>query len=521
MSDVAVPSETRARTFDLSKWLNLVTRRHVFWLCFALAIIVYSQLHFWNWVERRDPANWDYFSQVISRGGVPYKDVVNIKTPLSAYIGAAAILISKPFGLRDIYAIRITYTILAALTIAFTFLVASYFFESLRIGLLAALIILGVERFPLLSLSGAQPKTPMILFGLIALWAVIKDRPFLAGMFGMLSALSWQPGLLFVGAAGLGFSKYLTSWRDLKVAKLLAGAAVPLVLLLTHLWIGGAVKDFYNWCFHYPFNVYGPREYTTGQGFFDRFSKLIEKPYASDRIYFYLSVAGLLLAIAREVTEGIKHGFRAVLQLAPRHQIIIAALVYFIFCRIDLQGEQDLIPMLPFVAIFASVLMIYSLDAVMKLDSRLRGVSSLVLFQRIGFVIICAVVLFAGLTSVFSARTPPKRLKAQLADAAALAALLEPGDNVFVHGRTEILVLTGLPNSRKYTNLDHGKDNYLNQVEPGGFEGWFEQLKAERPKVISLSRMKGVDHKKELVNWAESEYEGRKGKVLSYYVRKD
>jgi DolP-mannose mannosyltransferase len=521
MSDVAAPSQIRARAFDLSRWLNLVTRRRLFYFCFVLALIVYSQLHFWNWVERKDTANWDYFAQVIARGGTPYRDVVNIKTPLSAYVGAAAILISKPFGLRDIYAIRITYTLLAALTIAFTFLVASYYFESLQIGLLAALILLGVEQFPILSLAGAQPKTPMILFGLIALWAIIKDRPFLAGIFGMLSALSWQPGLLFIGAAGLGFSKYLTSWRDLKVAKMLAGAAVPLLLLLIHLWAGGAVKDFYHWCLHYPFSVYGPREFTTGQGFLDRFSKLIEKPYGSDRLYFYLSVAGLLLAVAREVREGVKHGFRAVLRLAPRHQIIIAALVYFLFCRIDLQGEQDIIPLLPFVAIFSAVLMVYVLDAAICLILRLRGTLSLTVFQRTGFAVICVVVLFVGLTSVFSARTPKKRLKAQMADTAELVSLLEPGDTMFIHGKTEILVLSGLTNSRKYTNLDHGKDNYLDQVEPGGFEGWFEQLKSERPKIVTLSRIKGVDHKKILLKWVEAEYEGRRGKVFSYYVRKD
>src|SRR6185295_1111031 len=301
MSNVAVPSETRARTFDLSKWLNLVTRRHVFWLCFALAIIVYSQLHFWNWVERRDPANWDYFSQVISRGGVPYKDVVNIKTPLSAYIGAAAILISKPFGLRDIYAIRITYTILAALTIAYTFLVASYFFESLRIGLLAAIILLGIEEFALLNMAGAQPKTPMVLFGLMTLWAIIKDRPFAAGVFGMLSALAWQPGLLFVGAAGLAFSRYLTSWRDLKVVKLVAGAAIPLLILIVYLGIAGALKACFLWTIHFNYAVYGPREVRPLSGFFYWFNQLLSRPYRQERIYFYVAALGFLITLAKEV----------------------------------------------------------------------------------------------------------------------------------------------------------------------------------------------------------------------------
>jgi hypothetical protein len=110
----------------------------------------------------------------------------------------------------------------------------------------------------------------MVLFGLMALWASIKDRPFIAGLFGMLSALSWQPGLLFVGAAVLGFSKYLTNWRDLKTVRVLAGAAIPLAILLIYFWAAGALKDFYLWCFHYTFNVYGPRDYYTFQGFLDR-----------------------------------------------------------------------------------------------------------------------------------------------------------------------------------------------------------------------------------------------------------
>ncbi|HWO02845.1 MAG TPA: hypothetical protein VNS63_26625 [Blastocatellia bacterium] len=189
----------------------------LFWLCFAFAAIVYFQLHFWNWPEKQDSANWDYFAQVVARGGVPYKDVVNIKTPLSAYIGAAAILVGKPFGLRDIYAIRITYLLLASLT--------------RRVNIL--------DRQPVLRKLQNRPACGVDPPGCRAIRhlehhrrsAKDADDPFRTGLalgdperpsvhrriFGMLSALSWQPGLLFVGAAGLAFSKYLTSWRTSKL----------------------------------------------------------------------------------------------------------------------------------------------------------------------------------------------------------------------------------------------------------------------------------------------------------------
>jgi len=45
---------------------------------------------------------------------------------------------------------------------------------------------------------------------------------------------------------------------------------------------------------------------------------------------------------------------------------------------------------------------------------------------------------------------------------------LGPGDKIFVHGQTEILVLGRLTNASKYFFLDKDKDQYLDLVEPGG-----------------------------------------------------
>ena len=56
-----------------------------------------------------------------------------------------------------------------------------------------------------------------------------KIAPFTA-VFGMLSALAWQPGLLFVGAASLAFSRYLTSWRDKKTLKMLVNVLLKMFL---------------------------------------------------------------------------------------------------------------------------------------------------------------------------------------------------------------------------------------------------------------------------------------------------
>ena len=133
----------------MAEWL---TRRSLFWVVLVVALLVYAQTRFWNMASAGDRANWDYIAQVIARGDVPYRDVVNIKSPLSAYIGAAAIVVTRPFGIRDIYAIRFMYILLAALTVAFTFLVALDYFTSYRLALLAASMMLAFGA--LLRLNG-------------------------------------------------------------------------------------------------------------------------------------------------------------------------------------------------------------------------------------------------------------------------------------------------------------------------------------------------------------------------------
>jgi hypothetical protein len=112
-------------------------------------------------------------------------------------------------------------------------------------------------------------------------------------------------------------------------------------------------------------------------------------------------------------------------------------------------------------------------------------------------------------------------LQQQEADVREMTSLLGPGDKVFTHGRTEILVISGLTNASRHFFLDRDKDVYMDRVEPGGFYGWFERLKAERPKIVALGRLRKVRHRNDFKEWVSRDYEVRLGKVFQYYVRKD
>jgi hypothetical protein len=361
----------------------------------------------------------------------------------------------------------------------------------------------------------------MVMFGLMSLWATLRGHPLRAGVFGMLSALCWQPGLLFVGTSGLAFTRYLTSWRDGKWARVVLGAAIPLALFLAHLLIGGSLRDFYLWCFRFNVEVYAPYDFSTYDDFVKHFTMLIDESYAEDRRYFQLAATGIVLAAAREVYVGIKRGRAELQHRAAYHQVIIAPIIYLVFCRINMQGEQDLIPMLPFIGIFSAVLLLSVVDGIIGLFGQWSPRVNASRLELIMGAVILIIVFVVSVRPDFSFEIGRKDLAKQRADAEEVMSLLQPGDEIWVHGQTEMLVVSGLTNSHKYTNLDHGKDNYLDQVEPGGFQGWFDKLKSDRPRVVMFTRTKRVARKREFLDWLKSDYERRRGRLFVYYVRKD
>jgi hypothetical protein len=140
-------------------------------------------------------------------------------------LSAAAIVVGRPFGVRDIFAIRALHVLLVGLLSALTFLVADIYLESRVAAAIAVLIPLMREPIAKAFIGGTQPKLPMIIFGLLTLLMIARNRPLAAGAFSMLACLCWQPGLMFAGTAVLIFSalysydlKAPRCWRALRLA---------------------------------------------------------------------------------------------------------------------------------------------------------------------------------------------------------------------------------------------------------------------------------------------------------------
>src|SRR5438132_3879368 len=82
-------------------------------ITFIIGLAVMAAWRLFTQLETGDAAIWDYLAQAILRGQVPYRDVVEIKGPASAYLSALAMWLGRRVGLGGVLAVRFLTMMLA------------------------------------------------------------------------------------------------------------------------------------------------------------------------------------------------------------------------------------------------------------------------------------------------------------------------------------------------------------------------------------------------------------------------
>ncbi len=486
-------------------WPNLtrITSGRIAAAAFLLGVAVTLAYRPFNQAVRGDCGIYDYIAQSIVRGQLPYRDVIDPKAPGAMYLSATAMAIGDSVGVRDIIAVRWLYVLMAGLLLAITFLTAESYLRSRPAAIIAFLIPLFPQNFALMMTKGTQPKLPMMVFGMLALLLVARDRPFWAGFCSMLSCLCWQPGLLFAGTAFLIFSRYLTSWRDRRAIKVIAGAAVPLVAVLLYFYSKGALGDLWSWTITYPYSVFRPEGQKPLRQALAQLWKISHQELGSDLVVVGLSAMGFAMYLANRTHAMLKDGLRS-----PdlfRDAIVLPPVVYFIFCIIDFQGGPDLIPLLPFIGLFAGSFVIELSQSIASNRFATRWVPASVWNS-----LVPAIAAFAILALIFNRTTSYQRpildLREQDKGISQIAPYLGPDDTIYVHGSAEILVLLNRPNLNRYIALDSGADDYIASQKSGGFNDVIDEIESAAPKLVAISRLRNVKHRNELTQWVEGHY---------------
>jgi len=467
-------------------------------------------------LEVGDQAIYDYIAQAILRGQVPYRDVVDIKGPLAPQLSALAMLFGKPVGIRDIIAVRLLHVLMLGLLSSVTYLVGVAYLRSRAAGIIAALAQLVFPGFIEMMIAGTQPKLPMMLFGMLSLFLIAKDRPFWAGVCSMLSCLSWQPGLMFAGVAVLIFSRYLSSWRDGSALKVIAGAAIPLIVTLAYFYLRGALGDMWAWTITYNYSVFGPAATRAFAEAADHLFKIIYRTFQPDFFLLILSALGLVGYLIERIIAKIKKERMIWDPGLFADAVLMPPLIYLVFCMINIQGGPDLIPFVPFVGILLGWLML-RVQGLFSRPGTYSAPSTQGIIPFLSMVIILLLVLYHAVFYRLQGWT----LKDQDKAMEAVSLMLGPHDKIYVHGTVEILTLLGKTNLNPYLFLDWGADDFAAARRGTDFATLIQEMDAQAPELVSLSRLRKVNHRAELEQWVAEHY--NKIDSFSYeslYIRK-
>ncbi len=532
-SNTGAPVTPQTLTDTRPSWLVLVETvdsKTLAMIAFFFGAAVMLAYRPWSQVEVGDPAVYDYIAQSILRGQVPYRDIVDIKSPGGAYLSAATMALGHSFGLRDVIAVRVLNVVLAGLLTAATCLVADIYLRNRLVTVMAFMIPLMPEHFAMMIISGTQPKLPMILFGMITLVLIGRDRPFWAGVCSMLSALCWQPGLLFTGTAFLISSRYLTSWSDRRAVRVLLGASIPLLVVLGYFHWKGALGDMWAWTVTYNYEVFGPEAKKGAGDALHSLWTIILRVFRPDVValgssaidglkFRFALFAGLatlamvpaglvgLLLFGRDRLRAKLSGIRP--PQSPDlfvDALFIPPAVYLAFCLINFQAGPDLIPFFPFIGIFAGLFVVKAGGFV----STLRWVNTTrwpLALARVVPLSALALILLILLARTVTYKPDDWTLRDQDHEFKAISDLLGPGDKIYVHGRVELLVLLNRPNLNPYIILDWGADDFAAARKPGGWSAIMDEIEAQSPKVVAISRLRAVAHRAEIERWVDEHYE--------------
>jgi hypothetical protein len=520
---VLKPLSKMTDTRSIPNWLNLARRadtRTLALLAFLFGAAITVMYHPLSRPEAGDPSVYDYIAQSILRGQLPYRDIADIKWPGSTYLSALAMLAGKPFGLRDVLAVRFLQVLLAGIFAAITFLVAEAYLHSRIGGAAAALMPPMLPLFGNWMTSGTEPKLPLMVFGLLTLLFIIKDRPFLAGVSSMLSCLCWQPGLMFTGVAFLMFSRYLTSWRDRRALKVLLGAAIPFAVMALYFYSKGSFGDLWSLTISYNYNVFGPEAKRGAADSLAHLWKVTRRVFQGDIVLVPVGLAGYVIYLIERVRAKFK-GREGFASDTWRDALLVPPAVYFIFSLINFQAGPDLLPFVPFIGIFAACFFVALgrwLSEIKRDQGRWSRVRWGSTVPALAASVMLLIALFRGATYRLDGGTIGDQDKAFKVVADALG----PNDKIYVHGTTELLVLLNKPNLNPYIFLDWSMDDYVARRKyNGSFKALLDEMETQAPKIVALSRLRVVAHRVELEQWAAEHYE--KLDVPGYegiYIRK-
>lgn len=469
-------------------------------LVLVLAALVYG-LYGFEGVLLRDYSIYLYGGQRMAEGIPPYVSVFDHKGPLSPMIAGLGVTLAEQLTWDDIYTVRLVFFATGCLAAVAVYLLGKNVFRSQAAGLFGALAFLGCYGFAQPVASGPEPKTPMVLFQVLSLLLTVQKRWFWAGLSGSLAFLAWQPMVVFPLVT---FVLAVTRPREERYGaalRAMAGIAIPLAAIIAYYYYHDALGAFLDG--FVLFNVlYLVRGHIPLIPHLAGAAGVVAVTYSTMLVPLLI---GLAMILRLYFLRPFEYRFAPILLSFPAPAL---------WSLRDFQLTDDFYVFLPYAAIgFGAFLaLVVQRAKAPRLVAALFGALLLTVALANTFEAVNANAAYSlqGTTiGLPEQREGALEIEDRLGEDARLASINSP----------QVLVLLHKENPNPYLWITAGVDSAIEAREPGGFEGWIQDMEAYAPDAItffgeSQSLMFDAhltsEHRQELINWLNSSYQAEK-----------
>ncbi|WP_432477312.1 hypothetical protein [Nocardioides sp. GXQ0305] len=414
----------------------------------------------------RDVSVYAYAGQQVADGVPPYVQILNRAGPLAHLVPGAGAALGELVGADELLAMRVTMMVLSALALWAAYVLGRDLYGSRLAGVMTSAALLSFQGFVTYATGGPREKTTMVLFMLLALWAVSRRHWPAAGVATALATLSWQgsfvPLTVVVAVAVVALPG---GWRPRVTALLrfaVAGLAVALVTVVYFLAVG-AFAEFYEG--FYAVNA----GYTTQRGLLT----LLQTPRRLVTGFGWsltLLVVGVLASLAVSAAR-----FRRLDRDSPG-AVAVAALgpgtvSCLLWSLMAFEGWPDAFLFLPFAA------------------CGLAGLGHLLVASwrparapRVAGLVVGALVVATATTALLS--RSHDLVEQRRHNDAVLAVLDDP--EVLAISNPAPLVFAEARNPIRYQLFSGGQADYLRATYPRGMRGLARAVKRAHPTVITV-----------------------------------
>jgi hypothetical protein len=199
-----------------------------------------------------DSQHYFFIAERAASGVPPHVSHFDPKNALSMLVSAGAMRVGRVVGVDDVTASRVVSIAAAALAIGLTWTVAQRITGSVTAAWVATAGMLSLYRFMFVAIMGSQPKILLVLFALLSLHFVSRERPVLSGLAAGAAFLCWQPAALLLAAGPIALWMGGRGVRE--AAVFLLSSLLPLVVYEGYYIQHGALAEQIEQAYRFPYH---------------------------------------------------------------------------------------------------------------------------------------------------------------------------------------------------------------------------------------------------------------------------